>query len=87
MQNLPPVQWASHHPRLAAWLVLSVGMIGLITFEGRNVGLLGRQWAALWIACVLVAGLCIWIISWEDETEDETEAEATNETKAEEAAA
>lgn len=74
MQNFPPVQWASRHPRLAAWLVLSVGMIGLITFEGRNVGLLARQWAALWIACVVVAGLCVWIISWEDESEEETDA-------------
>ena len=73
MQNFPPVQWASRHPRLAAWLVLSIGMIGLITFEGRNVGLLARQWAALWIACVVVAGLCIWIISWEDETEEEAD--------------
>lgn len=86
MQNLPPVKWASQHPRLAAWLVLSIGMIGLITFEGRDVGLLARQWAALWIACVVVAGLCIWIISWEDESEEALEA-STSDSVTEEATA
>lgn len=73
MQNNPLFQWASTHPRLAAWIVLSTGMIALIGYEGRNVGLLPRQWLALFVACVLVAGLCIWIISWEDETDDSSE--------------
>ena len=86
MQNIPPINWASHHPRLAAWIVLSLGMIGLITFEGRNVGLLARQWAALWVACVMVAGLCIWIISWEDESDTLVETTSTTETTVEESA-
>ena len=79
MQNLlnnPLVKWASTHPRIAAWIVLSVGMVALLAIEARNVGLLVTQWIALIIACVLVAGLSIWIISWEDEDES-TIAETT----------
>lgn len=59
------------HPRVAAWVVLSVGMIVLLVIEARNVGLLPGQWVALMAACVLVAGACVWIISWEDEDEGE----------------
>jgi hypothetical protein len=76
IQNLPPVQWASHHPRLAAWIVLSVGMVALLVIEARDVGLLPTQWLALIVAAVLVAGACVWIISWEDEDEIE-EVEGT----------
>lgn len=71
MQNFPLVKWASTHPRLAAWFVLSAGMVTLLIIEARDVGLLATQWVALIVATVLVAGLCIWIISWEDETDDE----------------
>lgn len=72
LKNLAPVKWASRHPRLAAWIVLSVGMVALLFNEARDVGLLATQWIALVVACVLVAGLCIWIISWEDEEGDVT---------------
>jgi hypothetical protein len=47
-------------------------MSGLVIYEGRDVGLLVTQWIALVVACVLVAGLCIWIISWEEDSEEET---------------
>jgi hypothetical protein len=80
MQNLPLVNWASRHPRLAAWIVLSVGMVVLLVYEGRDVGLLATQWLALVIATVLVAGACIWIISWEDEAEESSTTPATTET-------
>ncbi len=77
VKNIPPVQWASRHPRLAAWIVLSVGMVTLLIIEARDVGLLPMQWVALLGAAVLVAGACVWIISWEDEDETaETEAVA-----------
>ena len=66
LRNLPPVRWAGVHPRLAAWIVLSAGMIVLLVIEAANVGLLIGQWIALMVACVLVAGACVWIISWED---------------------
>lgn len=67
LRNLPPVIWANTHPRLAAWIVLSVGMIILLVIEAQNVGLLLGQWIALIAAVIFVAGVCIWIISWEDD--------------------
>jgi hypothetical protein len=76
LERLPGARWASRHPRLAAWLVLSVGMVGLLVFEARDVGLLITQWIALIVATVLVAGLCIWIVSWEDNNEAESEVGA-----------
>jgi hypothetical protein len=77
MLNNPFIRWASVHPRLSAWVVLSLGMIILLVIEARDVGLLVTQWIALMIACILVAGACIWIISWEDESEDETKNPAS----------
>lgn len=71
LKNLAPVRWAAVHPRLAAWIVLSAGMIILLVIEAQNVGLLIGQWIALIVAVILVAGACIWIISWEDADEDE----------------
>lgn len=79
LTNIPPVKWASRHPRLAAWIVLSLGMVILLVIEARDVGLLATQWLALVVATVLVAGACVWIISWEDADEVETPAE--NESK------
>lgn len=57
------------YPRISAWVVLSVGMVGLLIYEARDVDLSVTNWIALIVASVLVAGLCIWIISWEDEEE------------------
>ncbi len=74
LKNLPPVRWAAVHPRLAAWIVLSLGMVILLFIEARDVGLLPGQWVALIVACVLVAGACIWIVSWEDSDEEEDAA-------------
>lgn len=71
MQNFPPIRWALLHPRVAAWLVLSVFMVGLLVVEAREVGLLATQWLALILATVGVAGLCVWIISWEDNNPDD----------------
>lgn len=58
------------YPRLSAWAVLSVGIVGLLVYEARDVGLSAGNWLALIIASVVVAGLCIWIVSWEDEAEE-----------------
>ena len=71
LESIPVVKWAMVHPRVAAWIVLSVGMIVLLAIEARDVGLLPGQWIAMMVACVLVAGACVWIISWEDEDEVE----------------
>lgn len=69
LSNLPPIRWAMVHPRIAAWVVLSAGMVILLAIEARDVGLEPGQWVALMLATVFVAGLCIWIVSWEDEDE------------------
>lgn len=58
--------FAENRPRLAAWIVLSLGIVVLLLIEARDVGLLPGQWLALIVASVLVAGICIWIVSWED---------------------
>ncbi|MGV2435076.1 MAG UNVERIFIED_CONTAM: hypothetical protein LVT10_09575 [Anaerolineae bacterium] len=71
LQKFPLIKWANHHPRLAAWLVLGTGMVAMLAYEARDVGLLFRQWVALIIATVLVAGACVWIISWEDADEQD----------------
>lgn len=65
------VKFADARPRLAAWIVLSLGIIILLLIEARDVGLLIGQWIALIVASILVAGACIWIVSWEDTVESE----------------
>lgn len=89
MENIPGMKWIMTHPRISAWVVLAVGMVGLLVYEARNVGLLPTQWIALIVTTVLVAGACIWIISWEDEDdpEDLAEASAMSDDKAKEAEA
>ncbi len=57
------------HPRLLAWLVLAVGMVAILVWAAKDVGLLPGQWAALIVSTILLAGLCIWIIGWEDSQE------------------
>ncbi len=64
------ITFADQRPRLAAWIVLSVGIVVLLLVEARDVGLQVGQWAALIGASVAVAGLCIWIVSWEDKDEE-----------------
>ncbi len=73
LKNVPVlgalIKFADSRPRLAAWIVLSLGIVILLMIEARDVGLLIGQWIALIVASVLVAGLCIWIVSWEDSDE------------------
>jgi K+ transporter len=63
------IKFGDARPRLAMWIVLSLGIVILLMVEARDVGLLIGQWIALIIASVLVAGMCIWIVSWEDSDE------------------
>jgi hypothetical protein len=58
-------QFVSQHPRLTAWFVLAIGMVIILVFSARDVGLLPGQWAALVVATIGLAGLCVWIIGWE----------------------
>ncbi len=85
MDNNPVMKWASTHPRLAAWLVLSIGMVGMLLYFGRDVGLTAFNWFSLVVATILTAGLCIWIISWEDEEEEEANDESAAEVEVTEA--
>lgn len=71
--------WAGRHPRLAMWAVLAVGMVIILIWAAKDVGLLPGQWAALIVATILLAGLCVWIINWEVDDEDEAQ-EAAQET-------
>ena len=64
--------WVNRHPRLLAWAVLAVGMVVILILSAKNVGLEAGQWAALIVATLLLAGLCVWIIGWDDEKGDET---------------
>ncbi|MBC7226816.1 MAG: hypothetical protein H5T61_06230 [Thermoflexales bacterium] len=66
-----------NHPRLTAWMVLAIGMVAILVWSARDVGLLPGQWAALIIATIGVAGLCVWIIGWEDEEEKSSEESGT----------
>jgi hypothetical protein len=63
--------WARQHPRLLMWAVLAIGMVIILVWSARDVGLLPGQWAALIVATVLLAGLCVWIIGWEDGTKED----------------
>ena len=66
-------EFVSRHPQLTAWAVLAVGMVIILIWSAKDVGLLPGQWAALIVATVLLAGLCVWIIGWngDEETEEE----------------
>ena len=69
--------WIKSHPNLTAWFVLAIGMVAILVWEARDVGLEGMQWFWLILVTVLVAGACIWIISWGDD-EEEVEGEESN---------
>jgi len=57
--------FASRHPQLVAWAVLAVVMVAMVVWSARDVGLLPGQMAAIIVATILLAGLCVWIIGWE----------------------
>lgn len=66
--------WVSAHPNLSAWVLLALGMVLILLYEARDVGLEGAQWFWLIVITVLVAGACVWIISWGDDEEERLES-------------
>ena len=75
-------QFVNTHPQWTSWIVLSIGMVAILVWSARDVGLLAGQWVALIVATIAVAGLAVWIIGWEDEDEtDTTQTEATQATE------
>jgi hypothetical protein len=57
--------FATQHPNLAAWIALAIGMVVMLLIAVQHVGLLPGQVLALVVVTVLLAGLCVWIISLE----------------------
>lgn len=53
------------HPRLASWVVLAVAMVIMLLFAAKDVALLPSQLAAMVVATIALAGLCVWIINWD----------------------
>ncbi len=66
----------SSHPNLSAWFVLALGMVLILIYEARSVGLQTMQWFWLILITILVAGACIWIVSWGDNDEDAEDGNA-----------
>ncbi|MBP6802535.1 MAG: hypothetical protein KBE23_18795 [Chloroflexi bacterium] len=66
----------SSHPNLSAWFVLALGMVLILIYEARSVGLQTMQWFWLILITILVAGACIWIVSWGDNDEDSEDGNA-----------
>ncbi len=58
-------EFVTKHPRLISWLVLALGMVIMLLWAAKDVGLLWGQMVALVVATILLAGLCVWIIGWE----------------------
>jgi uncharacterized membrane protein len=66
----PPVaqllRAAQGRPRLAAWITLSAVVCTVLAITGRDAALPLRPWLALFSVGILMAGLCIKIVTWED---------------------
>jgi hypothetical protein len=58
--------WIKLHPKMTAWLALAIGMVIMVVWSAKDVGLLPGQMLALIVATIGLAGLCVWIIGWED---------------------
>ena len=58
-------EFIGKHPRLVSWFVLALGMVIMLLWAAKDVGLMPGQMVALVIATILLAGLCVWIIGWE----------------------
>jgi hypothetical protein len=65
--------FAERHPKIAAWIGLAIGMVIILLWSAKDVGLLPTQLLALVVATILLAGLCVWIIGWEDDDEEQVE--------------
>ena len=53
------------HPLLLSWIALSIGMVAILVYTSRDVGLQPSQLFAMIVATIALAGACVWIISWE----------------------
>ena len=58
-------RWMDEHPFLTMWAILAIGMVAIFLATSREVDLLFTQRLFMAVACVVLAGLCTWIVSWE----------------------
>ena len=58
-------EWVDEHPFLSMWALLAAGMVAIFLITARDVALLPTQRLFMAAACVLLAGLCTWIVSLE----------------------
>jgi hypothetical protein len=58
-------QLADRHPMILAWIALSIGMVAILLYTSRDVGLQPSQQLAMVIATIALAGACVWIITWD----------------------
>jgi hypothetical protein len=70
--------FANRHPRIVAWIALAIGMVIILVWASKDVGLLPTQLLALSIATIVLAGLCVWIIGWEDDVEEPSPPDSTS---------
>ncbi len=70
--------FADKHPRITAWIALAIGMVLILLWAAKDVGLLPTQELSLAVATVVLAGLCVWIIGWEDDSEEEAPPEPSS---------
>jgi hypothetical protein len=59
-----------NHPNLVSWALLAAGMVLIVVLAAHSVGFKPGQWAALIVATIGLAGLCVWILTWEDREEE-----------------
>jgi len=45
----------------------------ILIYSAQDVGFEARQWIALVITTILLAGACVWIIGWDDDEEEKSE--------------
>jgi hypothetical protein len=55
----------ARHLRLTSWVILAIGMGGLVVWAAQDRGLTTMQLAGLVAACIALAGACAWVIGWE----------------------
>ncbi len=53
------------HPYLTAFALLAAAMQVILYFATRTVSLAPTQYAAIAVATIGLAALCVWIITWE----------------------
>lgn len=58
-------KWIDAHPSLTMWAALAVGMVLIFWFTSLDAGMRLSQRLFVSLVCVLLAGLCTWIVNWE----------------------